>query len=425
MERKTLDYETDPDAYSTGAYTKLLFDGLQIQNDRSKQIAIIGAGMSGLVSGWLLKRAGHHITIFEATSIVGGRVKTLRDRFTSDYYAEAGAMRIPSQHSLTIELLSRLGLLHDDWTFPNSCPEAFFYINNQHLKLRAYDEKPDTLKFTVLPHEQKKTARALFAECLLTYMKRNSSKHVDFHTLASLSNTATPEDALSDIIAGVYHSHIIFEQMDQFSLRQFLNEESFLLTGQQLSQSAADHICSVLLLDMSLSSSMIAVLRNFNNVNQSTKFYQIKGGMDQLPKAFVGSAVNAKALDGGSLQDHVYHNCRVIEIAHDNRDIAKDHSIRVDFETPVRRRGREFFDIVIVSIPFPALRHVRMFMLASPEKRRAMRQLHYDNACKILMEFTTPFWLDEFGITGGRSVTDLPIRQICYPNRHQNDNPVS
>jgi monoamine oxidase len=69
--------------------------------DRPKRIVIIGAGLAGLVAGHELKRLGHEPTILEAQNRVGGRVYTLRN-FAPGLYAEAGAMRIPRTHDLTL-----------------------------------------------------------------------------------------------------------------------------------------------------------------------------------------------------------------------------------------------------------------------------------------------------------------------------------
>ncbi|HXR27533.1 MAG TPA: FAD-dependent oxidoreductase, partial [Candidatus Baltobacteraceae bacterium] len=67
--------------------------------------AIAGPGpadLAGLVAAYELKRQGHHVTVLEAQNRVGGRAHTMRG-FAPGLYAEAGAMRIPRAHDLTLE----------------------------------------------------------------------------------------------------------------------------------------------------------------------------------------------------------------------------------------------------------------------------------------------------------------------------------
>ena len=49
------------------------------KTEHPRKVLIIGAGMSGLVSGYELTKAGHNVTILERQHRVGGRVKTLSD----------------------------------------------------------------------------------------------------------------------------------------------------------------------------------------------------------------------------------------------------------------------------------------------------------------------------------------------------------
>src|SRR5262245_53604484 len=71
------------------------------QRGNRKRVLILGAGLSGLVAGYELLRAGHEITILEAQMRPGGRVLTLRDPFSDGLIAEAGAGRVPANHDWT------------------------------------------------------------------------------------------------------------------------------------------------------------------------------------------------------------------------------------------------------------------------------------------------------------------------------------
>lgn len=45
-----------------------------------------------------------------------------------------------------------------------------------------------------------------------------------------------------------------------------------------------------------------------------------------------------------------------------------------------------------------------------------IRQLHYDASAKILFQCRRRFWEEDDGIFGGGTITDLPIRNLYYPD---------
>lgn len=76
----------------------------------AKKIVIAGAGLAGLVAAFELKQAGHEVIVLEARSRSGGRVLTLREPFSDQLYAEAGASRIHATHHLTLKYARDFGL---------------------------------------------------------------------------------------------------------------------------------------------------------------------------------------------------------------------------------------------------------------------------------------------------------------------------
>src|SRR5437764_10169397 len=66
-----------------------------------QKIVVLGAGLAGLCSAFELQSQGHQVTVLEAQSRAGGRVRTLREPFAPGLYTEAGPESIPESHELT------------------------------------------------------------------------------------------------------------------------------------------------------------------------------------------------------------------------------------------------------------------------------------------------------------------------------------
>ncbi|NQZ82325.1 MAG: FAD-dependent oxidoreductase [Colwellia sp.] len=101
--------------------------GILTETSAPLNIVIIGAGMSGLIAGYELLRAGHQVTILEARDRFGGRVHTLYDTFENGQFAEAGASRIPSNHNLTLSYIEHFELNIDPF-YPRT--NNYFNIQN-------------------------------------------------------------------------------------------------------------------------------------------------------------------------------------------------------------------------------------------------------------------------------------------------------
>jgi len=370
---------THPKDIDTDKYRDLLKTGLShCAQCRGLTVAIVGAGMAGLIAGKLLKSAGFHIRIYEASQRVGGRVKTFRDGLTSGLYAEAGAMRIPKGHSLTRSLCKSLGLTLI--RFPeDDDSNTLAYVNGRRITMQDYNKGN---KGFDAPYTTGHTTTAILKNAL-DCLKRRDDKELDRISLGDYLYEFTKPGAKNPVTGKPIPTK---HQIDSADLDLIGFESGVSELRASLLEAYRDHKALI------------------------GKKLQISNGMDNLPIELVKQ--------DQEIQDSLRYNARVIEI----RRIG-DKSLDVIYEHPVThsRYTREDIAFVILAAPFSALTHVRLDNALGPTQLRAIRNLHYDNATKIALEFSDRFWERKRGgsISGGRSFTDLPIRWVHYPAKAQ------
>lgn len=70
-------------------------------------IAVVGAGLTGLTAAYRLRRRGHRVVVYEATSRIGGAIKSER---REGYLAELGPNTLAAPQAAVGALLTELGL---------------------------------------------------------------------------------------------------------------------------------------------------------------------------------------------------------------------------------------------------------------------------------------------------------------------------
>ena len=146
---------TPPDLLRTAS------TGLGERRGERKRVIVIGAGMAGLVSAFELARQGHDPLVLEAQNRVGGRVLTLRD-FPGELYGEAGGMRIPRAHDLTLAYCDLFGLELRPFVMGN--PKGLVFIGGERMTAAEAETNPERLPFDFAEHEKGRSVNDLWDE---------------------------------------------------------------------------------------------------------------------------------------------------------------------------------------------------------------------------------------------------------------------
>ncbi|MFN2468389.1 MAG: flavin monoamine oxidase family protein [Gaiellaceae bacterium] len=336
-------------------------EGLEGRSPARRRVVVIGGGLAGLVAAFELERQGHEPVVLEAQNRVGGRIYTLRS-FAPGLYAEAGGMRIPRAHDLTLEYCRIFGLELRPFLMGN--PQGLVHVGGQRMRAAEAEADPDRLGFPIAPHERGKSATRLWEEAI-----------ADLRELLRREGTAGWE--------------AIVAEYDQYSLQEFLELKGW-------SPGAIEMYGVMNFVESDLHNSCVEVLREDLGAAY-VDMQEIVGGMDALPNAFYGA-----------LQDRVRFGAEVIAIDQDA------DSVSVHFKTESGRFA-EHGDYAVCTLPFSVLRTIEILRPFSHEKEKAIRQLNYAASTKVLFQVRRRLWETEDGILGGATATDLPIRRMNYP----------
>jgi monoamine oxidase len=353
---------------------------------RGASVLILGAGLAGMTAALELRNAGYKVQILEFNDRAGGRNWTLRggDSFTelggfrqtcefeSGLYINPGPWRIPYHHRALLDYCKRLGV----------SLEPFIQLNYNALihSSRAFDGAPQRIR-AVKADFQGQVSELLAKVTQQGKLDEAVTKEDQEVLLQALRSWGALDRDYK------YKANLISAGFRGYARDPGGGLDAIPLSGDPLALSEI------------LKSRVWRYLQNFANYNFQTTMFQPVGGMDMIGKAF--------AKEVGDL---IRYNAKVTRIQQDDRGVTVSY---VDTVSPATVQLAKA-DWCICTIPLSILSQLPVDVGAG--MKSAIDAVPYAGSVKVGLQFKRRFWEEDEAIYGGISYTDLPIRQIAYPD---------
>ena len=360
-------------------------------------IAVVGGGVSGAYCAWRLQQelgARSRIALFEYSDRIGGRLYTVTLPGMPHVKAEIGGMRyIPDQHPMVTNLVNHLKLPTKD--FPMGAPAPvgsncnLFYLRGKHLRLH---ELADSEK---VPYNLAWSERGLGPTNLQVQVMNN--------IYPNLANLSLCDQMKIKVFGKPLWQYGFWDLM----YRVLSNE------GYQFMKDAGGY-------DANVANASAVTQLPATEYSDETKFLTLRDGYDQLPIT-LAEQFQKKMKGGVPKGERVQMNHRLAEILIGDDDdyrytlifeptVTKDAKTKVKGSAAaIKVRAKK----LILAMPRRSLELIKSRFFEDAWLRANIPSVLIQSAFKLCLAYERPWWR-ALGLVAGRSVTDLPVRQVYY-----------
>jgi monoamine oxidase len=353
---------------------------------KGASVLILGAGLAGMTAALELRKAGYQVRMLEFNSRAGGRNWTLRggDSFTElggfkqtcefeqGLYINPGPWRIPYHHRAILDYCKRL----------NVVLEPFVQLNHNALlhATKAFGGAPQRIR------DIKADFQGQISELLAKATQQGKlDEAVTKEDREILLQALKTWGALDGNYA--YKANLISADLRGYARDPGGGLSAVPVAGEPINLSEI------------LQSRLWRYLRSFAAYDFQTTMFQPVGGMDMIGKAF--------AREVGDL---IRYDAKVTRIQQNEHGVTVTYTDLKNPTTPQQAKA----DWCLCTIPLSILSQLPIDV--GDRMKAAIDAVPYLSSVKIGLQFKRRFWEEDEAIYGGISYTDLPIRQIAYPN---------
>lgn len=352
-------------------------------------VAIVGAGVSGLYSGWRWLSSpqgkGSRVAVFEMSHRVGGRLMSAQPPGMPQGRVELGGMRYTTGQTMVASLVSYLNL--ETVPFVVAQDPNVAYLRGRHLKTRDLSD-PDKVPYDIPLSDSEGFKKGFTALAAERYLEQVLHKpHVDLKTV----------DWDKVAREGRYEGHAVTDLTMRYIYNKSVSHEAFQFAEDT---SGYDSIFFTW-------NAADGFPWNIGDYGASIEYKRLQEGYEMLPKTL---RQRYEAVGG---QVHFEHRLQRFDTVtlDDGSEGVELHLEHKGHRHVVRARK------LILAMPRRSLELLEQTgaVLGAHQKEvhKLIRSVTPIPLFKLALCYRTRWW-EKLGITQGQSVTDLPIRQCYY-----------